>query len=104
MFDIIKYFSPQRMWRAKELVSILLLNPIVVTMNRENEVIREGFVYVDNGKIVDVGSVDKLPYEYKYSDLVLNLKNKVVLPGFVSYHTHLSLFPLRFMGLGFTLL
>ncbi len=85
------------------MVSILLLNPIVVTMNGENEIIREGFVYVENGKIVDVGSVNKLPYEYKYSDLVLNLKNKVVLPGFVSYHTHLSLFPLRFMGLGLTL-
>jgi len=85
------------------LVSILLLNPTVVTMNGENEIIQEGFVYIENGKIIDVGSVNKLPYEYKYSDLVLNLKNKVVLPGFVSYHTHLSLFPLRFMGLGLTL-
>jgi len=72
-------------------------------MESKNSIIKEGYVYIENGRIVDVGQADRLPYDYKYSDLVLNLKGKVVLPGFVSYHTHLGLFPIRFMGLGLTL-
>jgi len=72
-------------------------------MASENDVIDEGYIYIDEGKIVDVGKASELPYEYKYADLVLNLRGRIVLPGFISYHNHLALHFIRFMGLGLTL-
>ena len=85
------------------MTSILLLYPTVLTMVSEDDVIDEGYVYIDNGKIVSVGKVSELPYDYRYADLVLNLRGRIVLPGFISYHNHLALHFIRFMGLGLTL-
>ncbi|OYT61040.1 MAG: hypothetical protein B6U75_00100 [Desulfurococcales archaeon ex4484_217_1] len=68
------------------MTSILLLYPTVLTMVSENDVIDEGYIYIDNGKIISAGKVSELPHDYRYADLVLNLRGRIVLPGFISYH------------------
>lgn len=80
------------------MTSILLLNPTVVTMESENSVIRKGYIYVNDGKIISLGSAEKVPEEYRYADLILNLKGRTVIPGFISFHNHLALYPIRFLG------
>lgn len=83
--------------------SILLFNPTILTMSNEDDIIEQGYIYIDEGKIISVGKIDELPYEFKYADLVLNLKGRIALPGFISYHNHLALHLIRFVGIGLTL-
>jgi len=51
----------------------------------ELRIIRNGYVAIDNGKIVYVGK-DNPGYQ---ADEVIDAKGKIVLPGFVDPHTHL---------------
>lgn len=63
---------------------LLLKNGLVVTMNSNNEVISQGNVLVEDGKIKMVGKnvPDKI-------DTVIDCSNQVVFPGFICAHTHL---------------
>ena len=62
----------------------LLKNGLVVTMNANNEVISQGNVLVEDGKILKVGK--DVPNKI---DTVIDCSNQVVFPGFICAHTHL---------------
>lgn len=68
--------------------SILISNGYVLTVNPKREIITEGAIYIEDGKIVDVGKTDALS---KYNaDLVIDAKNGIVMPGLIDTHVHLS--------------
>jgi 5-methylthioadenosine/S-adenosylhomocysteine deaminase len=70
----------------------MIINGTVVTMNRQHQIIEDGAVLIEGERIVEVGKSDTLKKHFS-SDVVLDAKDKVVLPGFVNVHTHLpSLF------------
>ena len=68
----------------------LFRNPWIVTMNDDFEMIRNGFVYVVDDKISEVGSdplrMAQLSLE---ADSVIDAADKILMPGMVSAHTHL---------------
>ncbi|MHA1215593.1 MAG: amidohydrolase family protein [Candidatus Hodarchaeales archaeon] len=64
--------------------SLLLKNGLIVTMNYNNEVLDETDVYIEGGKIVEIGRNIS-----KKADTIIDCKNKVVFPGFICAHTHL---------------
>ncbi|KAA0015383.1 MAG: amidohydrolase [Thermoplasmata archaeon] len=70
-------------------MSILVKDSIIVTQNADRKII-EGDVYIEDDKIVEVGSVSV------EADFVL--KNKIVLPGLINMHTHLPMTLLRGYG------
>jgi len=70
----------------------MVVNGTVVTMISRRQIIEEGAVLIEGDRIVEVGESDDLKKHFS-SDVVVDAKDKVVLPGFVNVHTHLpSLF------------
>ena len=66
---------------------MLIKNGLVVTMDSKRRVLSEGYVAIDDNKIVDVGKGDP---GGKYSaEEVIDARGCVVTPGFICAHTHL---------------
>ena len=75
------------------MVNLLIKNGYVLTMDGNREVIENGSVSVDAGKIVAVGKdIDDS------ADIVIDAKDKVVMPGLINAHTHLAMTLLRGMA------
>lgn len=67
---------------------ILIKDGLVVTMNREMKIIRNGAIAIEGDRIVDVGKTFQL--ERKYGSLEkIDAKNMAVLPGLIDAHAHL---------------
>jgi len=64
-------------------MSILLKEGIIVTQNDGKDVI-EGSVYVEDGRIVEVGDVRV------EADRVMDCHGKVVMPGLINTHNHVA--------------
>jgi len=69
------------------LTDILIKNGFISTMDKERRVYPKGSVYIDDGRIVEVGKRVRAPRSPEY---VVDASHKVVMPGFVNAHTHLQ--------------
>lgn len=70
------------------MAQILLKNGFVITMNGEREVYQKGDVLIKDEKIQAVGKVD--PGLVESNVEVYDVTGKIVMPGFVNTHVHLS--------------
>lgn len=68
-------------------MKVLYKNANIVTQNSKREIIENGFILAEEGKIVDLGK--ECPLEYKFDDVV-DLEGKWLLPGFINSHVHLG--------------
>jgi cytosine/adenosine deaminase-related metal-dependent hydrolase len=68
--------------------SILIRDGYILTLNSKREIIRQGSVYIEDGTIKEVGRSEVLN-DHK-ADLVIDAKNKIVMPGLIDTHTHLA--------------
>lgn len=67
----------------------ILYDGIIVTMNRDREVLKGQAIVTDKRLIKEIGPKDEILK--KYSDIPfekINCKGKVILPGFVNTHIH----------------
>ncbi|EQG02968.1 amidohydrolase family protein [Clostridioides difficile 6041] len=80
------------------MMDILIKNAIIVTVNKEREVIFDGALVVKDNKIADIGNSKEI--ESKYTDVkkIIDAKGKVLFPGFINTHNHL--FQTLLKGLG----
>ncbi len=72
----------------------LLIYDAVVASPGSNKLIERGYVYVDKGLVRSIGEGEP-PAELEAANLVVGGSGRVVLPGLVTAHTHLLLYPLR---------
>lgn len=78
------------------MVKVLVSNATIMTFSmREKMLIDEGFVFSDNGRIAVIGSGEP-PEELRYPELLLTGKERLIMPGFSSAFTNLSLYLLRY--------
>ncbi len=70
----------------------IIKNAIIVTMNRSNEIIRNGQVEIDGNRISYVGGVREV------EGTVIDAKGNIVMPGFVNTHCHLAMTLFRGYG------
>lgn len=66
----------------------LIRNGLVLTVNREFEIIENGFVGIENGRIAAIGAGEKPPPR---ADTVVDARGGIVMPGLVNAHTHLPM-------------
>lgn len=59
----------------------------VVTMNPEREIIRNGAIFIEDGRIADIGKNSELVQKYGKEDIV-DGTGMVALPGLIKVHTH----------------
>lgn len=71
------------------MVDLLINDGTVATLNAEREIIDEGSVVVDEGRIVEVGPTETVAAKYD-ADQTIEASGDVVLPGFVIPHAHVS--------------
>lgn len=66
----------------------LYTNAIIITLDQERRVIRDGYILIDGNRIKSVGESSKSPpvtAELNHVDL----KRKIVIPGLINGHVHL---------------
>lgn len=59
---------------------------LLVTMDGQRREIRQGGMFIEDNRIVQVGPSSELPQS---ADEVLNMKGKIVIPGLVNTHHHM---------------
>ena len=68
--------------------SILIKNGYILTLNPKREIITDGSLYIENDTITDVGKTEDL--KGHKAEIVIDAKNKIVMPGLIDTHTHLA--------------
>ena len=71
-------------------MSILIRDATVLTVDRDFRILDGGAVYVEDGRIADIGSSDEVAARRPSPDRVVEGRGKVVAPGFVSTHNHVG--------------
>ncbi|MCA9910359.1 MAG: amidohydrolase family protein, partial [Anaerolineae bacterium] len=75
-------------------VDTILSGGVVVTMNKQFEIIHDGAVAIHEDKIVAIGAKDEVLAAYT-SENVVDCEGKYVMPGLVNAHTHVPMTLLR---------
>ncbi len=68
--------------------SILIKNGYILTLNPRREIITDGALYIENDTIVELGKSADL--KRHKAELVIDAKDKLVMPGLIDTHTHLA--------------
>ncbi|MEM2005938.1 MAG: hypothetical protein QW705_02530 [Zestosphaera sp.] len=78
------------------MVKILINGASILTFSiKEKTLIDEGFIFSDEGRVVAVGEGEP-PEELRYPELLIAGRERLVMPGFSTAFTSLSLYPLRY--------
>ncbi len=67
--------------------TIAIENGIVLTMNSDREIFKEGSVVIEDDRILEVGDSSDVKKNYT-PDISIDAKNKIVIPGLISLHHH----------------
>ncbi|AZR73602.1 chlorohydrolase [Anoxybacter fermentans] len=67
---------------------LLIKNGWLITLNSNNEVIKDGALVVEGNQIKEIGSTEELANKYEYTEII-DAKGKVVMPGMINAHMHL---------------
>ena len=70
--------------------TLLFIHAIVVTMNEQNDLLVDGAVLIENGRIKDIGKTDDLLLKYQNVE-TLDLTGQVLMPGLINLHLHSGL-------------
>jgi predicted amidohydrolase YtcJ len=76
-------------------VDLILLNGKVITVDSENSIVEA--VAIKDGKIVRVGNNKEVKKLAGQKTLIIDLRGKAVLPGFIDTHLHPGLFGINLM-------
>lgn len=69
------------------MLDMILANGYIITMNKNNPVIKDGAVAINNGRIVDVDTTKTILSKFEAREII-DCKNQAIMPGFVDAHGH----------------
>lgn len=84
-------------------MSILIKNGIILTVDRNDQIIKNGALYLENDRIVDVGLTRDVTKKHR-ADRVIDASKKLVIPGLINAHTHMTDSLVRGLGADMSLL
>ena len=67
--------------------SILLKSDVVVALDQEDRILQEGYLVIEDDRIIEMGLQKDIDRRRKFDDVV-ELKNRLVMPGLINAHTH----------------
>ncbi|HEX2990532.1 MAG TPA: amidohydrolase family protein, partial [Anaerolineales bacterium] len=67
--------------------SRLLKSDLVVALDLEDRIFKEGYLVIEDDRIVEMGLQKDLNSHRKFDETV-ELKNRLVMPGLINAHTH----------------
>ena len=67
--------------------SLLLKSDLVVALDRKDTILKEGFLVIDEDRIVEMGLQKDLDARRKFAEVV-DLQSRLVMPGLINAHTH----------------
>jgi 5-methylthioadenosine/S-adenosylhomocysteine deaminase len=67
--------------------SRLVISDLVVALDREDRILKEGYLVIEDDRIVEMGLQKDLNSHRKFDETV-ELKNRLVMPGLINAHTH----------------
>lgn len=67
--------------------SLLLKSDVIIALDRDDRILKEGYILMDGDRIVEMGLQKDLDSRRKFDD-VIELKNRLVMPGLINAHTH----------------
>jgi len=71
------------------MVDLLIINGLVVTLDKQRRIIKDGAVAVDGKEIVAIGKTGEITRRHQ-AEKVIDADGMAVLPGFVDCHVHLA--------------
>ena len=75
-------------------IDLIVAGDVIITMDQDSSLIRNGAVAVDDGWILAVGPYDEIAETYQAEEL-LDGAGRVVMPGLINGHTHAAMSLLR---------
>jgi cytosine/adenosine deaminase-related metal-dependent hydrolase len=78
------------------MIDYILTGALVVTMDKKRRVIKNGAVAVDKGSIVQAGEAKEIETKFTAKETI-DLKDHVIMPGFVDAHGHAGHSAFRFV-------
>ena len=70
------------------MASLVIENGLIVTMDKQQRILKRGTVAVEDGKIIGVEKASEAKGKYK-ADKVVDATGKIVMPGLICAHHHL---------------
>jgi len=70
------------------MVSLVIENGLVVTLDKNQRILKRGTLAVEDGKIIDVEKTSQTKGKYK-AEKVIDATGKIVMPGLICAHHHL---------------
>ena len=70
------------------MAKILVRNGLIITMDAQRRILRNGAIYIEDGRIVQVGPAAEMRCDEAECQ-VIDASGTVIIPGFVSCHNHL---------------
>lgn len=67
----------------------LIKNAVIVTVNKNRDILYDGALLIDGDKIAEVGVSAEVTARHPTADKITDAAGKVLFPGFVNTHTHL---------------
>ncbi|MEM3506659.1 MAG: amidohydrolase [Candidatus Bathyarchaeia archaeon] len=77
-------------------MDIIIKDGIIITMNRERRILKNGAIAIEGNRIVDIGKTEDLEKKYK-ADKKIDAKGMIVMPGLICVHNHMFAYLLRNM-------
>ena len=75
-------------------VDLLIHNGILITMNKQREILEHGALAINNGRIIAIGVNKAITNNYK-AKMAIDAQHKIIMPGLINGHTHAPMVLLR---------
>jgi cytosine/adenosine deaminase-related metal-dependent hydrolase len=77
----------------------IIKNVNIITMNREKDIVENGFVVIEKDRIVCIGEQKEVtPFEQDLEYEVIDGQGGILMPGMINAHTHASMVAFRSLG------
>ena len=84
--------------RQTNLKSLLIKNAHIITVDKTDRIIKDGAIFVENDRIIDMGKSDDLLQKYK-AEKIIDARQNLVMPGLINTHSHMVFYLTRGLGM-----